>query len=145
MARMKIEMPNQFSFKVILKVRVDDLNYGNHMANQQFLVFAQQARIQFFEKYGFSELDFGGTSLIQADAAIQFKGEGHLNDEIEIEVAAKQEGSSSFNMYYRFYNTTKSAEMAFVRTALVAFNYETGRPERLSDTVLTSGIFQETL
>lgn len=139
---MKIELPEAFAFKTTLKVRVDDLNYGNHMANQQFLVFAQEARLTWFNQYGYNELDFGGSSLIQADAAIQFKGEGHLNDLVEIEIAAVLEGSSSFNLFYRFYNATKQQEMAAIRTAMVAFNYQTGKPVRLSEEVLSSGIFK---
>jgi acyl-CoA thioester hydrolase len=141
MARMKINLPEQFTFKMSLRVCVDDLNYGNHMANQQFLVFAQEARIAFFKKFGFSELDFGGTSLIQADAAIQYKGEGHLNDEVEIEVASVLEGNSSFNLYYRFYNVSKQQEMAVVRTALIAYDYQKGKPVKLSEEALKSGIF----
>ena len=102
MARMKIDMPKEWHFSITMKVRVTDLNYGNHLANQQFLAFAQEARMAYFAQYGFTELDFGGTSLIQADAAITYKGEGHLNDEVQIEVAAQTEGGSSFNIFYKF-------------------------------------------
>ena len=99
---MKIDMPKEWHFSITMKVRVTDLNYGNHLANQQFLAFAQEARMAYFAQYGFTELDFGGTSLIQADAAITFKGEGHLNDEVQIDVAAHTEGGSSFNIFYKF-------------------------------------------
>ena len=66
---MKIEMPDKWAFSTEIEVRVTDLNYGNHLANQQFLAYAQEARVRFFATYGFTELDFGGVSLIQADAA----------------------------------------------------------------------------
>ena len=42
MARMKLEMPKKWAFKTEIDVRVGDLNYGNHLANQQFLAFAQE-------------------------------------------------------------------------------------------------------
>ena len=81
---MKIEMPDKLAFSTEIEVRVTDLNYGNHLANQQFLAYAQEARVRFFATYGFTELDFGGVSLIQADAAITFKGEGHLGDVVQV-------------------------------------------------------------
>jgi len=141
MARMKIEMPDKWAFSTEIEVRVTDLNYGNHLANQQFLAYAQEARVRFFATYGFTELDFGGVSLIQADAAITFKGEGHLGDIVKIEIAIEQSGNSTFNLFYKFTNSTKGKEMAEIRTALVCFDYAEGRPLALPAKALDSGIF----
>jgi acyl-CoA thioester hydrolase len=141
MARMKLEMPKKWAFKTEIDVRVGDLNYGNHLANQQFLAFAQEARVKFFASYGYTELDFGGVALIQADAAIEFKGEGHLGDVIQITVALEQAGSSSFNIFYQFVNLTKDKLMANIRTALVCFDYDRGKPAAISEIALNSGIF----
>ena len=141
MARMKIEMPDKWVFSTEIEVRVTDLNYGNHLANQQFLAYAQEARVRFFATYGFTELDFGGVSLIQADAAITFKGEGHLGDIVKIEIALEQSGSSAFNLFYKFTNSTKGKAMAEIRTALVCFDYAEGRPIGLPEKALDSGLF----
>lgn len=141
---MKIDMPSKWAFNTEITVRVTDLNYGNHLANQQFLAYAQEARVQFFATYGFTELNFGGTALIQADAAITYKGEGHLGDVVHIEVAAEQTGNSSFNVFYKFTNKTKAKPMAEIRTAIVCFDYEKGKPSALSTSALKSGIFGET-
>ena len=141
MARMKIEMPDKWAFSTEIEVRVTDLNYGNHLANQQFLAYAQEARVRFFATYGFTELDFGGVSLIQADAAITFKGEGHLGDVVQIEIAIEKSGNSTFNLFYKFTNSTKGKEMAEIRTALVCFDYAEGRPIALPEKALDSGIF----
>ena len=92
MGRMKIDLPGHWSFSTDLRIRISDLNYGNHLANQNFLVYAQEARMRFFEKFGLSELDFGGSSLIQADAAIIYKGEGYYGDHLTIKVQAQQSG-----------------------------------------------------
>jgi acyl-CoA thioester hydrolase len=141
MARMKIEMPDKLAFSTEIEVRVTDLNYGNHLANQQFLAYAQEARVRFFATYGFTELDFGGVSLIQADAAITFKGEGHLGDIVHVDVALEKTGGSSFDVYYRFTNSTKGKPMAEIRTALVCFDYEKGKAVRMTQRALDSGIF----
>jgi len=141
MARMKIALPNNWQYKTEIIVRISDLNYGNHLGNEKFLSYAQEARVRFFDTYGFTELDFGGVSLIQADAAITYKGEGHLGDVVEISLALEQTGGSSFNVFYLFFNKTKQVEMAHLRTAIVCFDYEKGRPVPISSVVLESGIF----
>ena len=138
---MKIEMPSKWAYSTDIEVRVSDLNYGNHLANQQFLAYAQEARVRFFAKFGFTELDFGGTALIQADAALTYKGEGHLADIVQIEVALEQTGSSSFNVFYQFTNMTKGKPMAEIRTAIVCFDYEKGKPVGIAIKALESGIF----
>ena len=142
MKRMKIDMPKNWQFQTEMRVRVSDLNYGNHLGNEVFLIFAQEARVRFFDSFGFTELDFGGESLIQGDAAITYKGEGHLGDLVQIEIATEITGSSSFNVFYRFYNKTKEKEMAHLRTAIVSFDYEKGRPVAISKAALESGVFQ---
>ncbi len=138
---MKIDMPQDWHFKVELEVRVTDLNYGNHLANQQFLAYAQIARLKYFHSFGYDEMNFGGVSLIQADAAIVFKGEGHLGDKVEIAVAAVKTGNSSFNIFYKFWNLTKNALMAEVRTAIVCYDYDAKRPVGIPAAVDESGLF----
>ena len=138
---MKLDMPTEWHFHTEIKIRVTDLNYGKHLGNQQFLAFAQEARVQFFKKFGLEELNFGGVSLIQADAAIVFKGEGHLDDNLRIDVATEKTSGSSFNVFYKFTNLTKNKPMADIRTALVCFDYDTSRTVRLPEQALNSGIF----
>ena len=45
MKRIKVEIPEKFSFETAIKVRVRDMNYGNHISNDSFLTFAHDARI----------------------------------------------------------------------------------------------------
>jgi acyl-CoA thioesterase FadM len=140
MARMKIDMPSDWAFKHHIKIRVTDLNYGNHLANQHFLTYAQEARLKYFQRFGFSEKDFGGKGLIQADAAIVYQGEGHLDDEVEIKVTAIQSSGAGFDVFYQFYNLTKQKAMAQVRTAIVCFDYDLKKPIAIPKEVLDSGV-----
>jgi acyl-CoA thioester hydrolase len=141
MARMKLELPEIWQFSTELEIRVTDLNYGNHLANQQFLAYAQEARLKYFRQFGFTELDFGGVALIQADAAITFKSEGHLGEIIRVDLSAEIAGSSSFNVYYRFWNLNKNRSMAELRTAIVCFDYDIGKPIGLPLNAVKSGLF----
>jgi acyl-CoA thioesterase FadM len=139
---MKIEMPSQWQYSTEIEVRVSDLNYGNHMGNQQFLAYAQEARVRFLAENGFTELDFGGVSLIQADAAITYSCEGRLGDQIKIAIATEVTGRSSFNVFYQFTNLTQGKHMANIRTALISYDYEKNRPIGLTTMALESGVFK---
>jgi YbgC/YbaW family acyl-CoA thioester hydrolase len=141
MARMKIDMPRQWVYHTEIEVRVTDLNYGDHLANQNFLAYAQEARVRFFATYGLKELDFGGVELMQADAAITYKCEGHLGDMVHIDVAIEQTGGSSFNVFYHFTNATKGKLMAEVRTAIVCYDKEKAKAVRIPQRALDSGVF----
>lgn len=139
---MKLDLPKEWQYSTEMEIRVSDINYGNHMGNERFLAFAHEARIRFLENYGLTELDFGGAALIQADAAITYKGEGHLGDVVQIELAAQQTGNSSFNVFYKFTNRSKGRLMAELRTAIICFDYEIGKAIKIPETAVNSGIFR---
>ena len=141
MGRMKIEMPTEWVFETEMDVRITDLNYGNHLANQNFLAIAQEARMRYFKAHDLSELDFGGVSLIQADAAIIFKGEGFYADPLQIKVSAVRSGNSSFNVFYLIINKETAKELAHIRTAMVCFNYDIRKPVAIPEKVLHTGLF----
>lgn len=143
MARIKIDLPEEWQFSTEITVRVSDLNYGNHLGNDRFLSYAQEARMRYFNSLGYSELNFGGVSLIQADAVVVFKGEGHLGDQVKVDLSLVKVGGSSFQVYYKFTNLTKGKLMAEISTAIVCFDYEKGKPVPIPETILESGLFLE--
>ena len=98
--------------------------------------------MRFLAENGFTELDFGGVSLIQADAAITYSCEGRLGDQIKIAIATEVTGRSSFNVFYQFTNLTQGKHMANIRTALISYDYEKNRPIGLTTKALESGVFK---
>jgi acyl-CoA thioesterase FadM len=135
MARVRIELPENFPFTTQLTVRVSDLNYGNHLGNDRILSLCHEARILFLKKFGLSELDFAGSSLIMADAMITFKGQAYLSDELTIAIAATELTVHGFDLLYQI--TRGSDEIARVKTALVFFDYQKNKiaraPSNLSE------------
>ena len=125
--RVKIQEPAKYSFKTHLKVRVSDLNYANHLSNDKILTYVHQARAEFFESLGFSEMNFAGVGTIMADAAIVFKSEGHLNDSLLMEVGVNDLGHSSFDLVYKICKEENGNLLALVKTAIVCFDYSSKR------------------
>jgi acyl-CoA thioesterase FadM len=121
--RIKLDEPKKYIFSTFIKIRVSDLNYGNHLSNDRLLSFAHQARVEWLDSLGFSEMNFGGNGIIMTDAAVIYKSEGHLNDELKIELGLADLSRSGFDIYYKIVNQRNNKELAMVKTGILSFDY----------------------
>jgi acyl-CoA thioesterase FadM len=121
--RIKLDEPQKYIFSTFIKIRVSDLNYGNHLSNDRLLSFAHQARVEWLDSLGFSEMNFGGNGIIMTDAAVIYKSEGHLNDELKIELGLADLSRSGFDIYYKIVNQRNNKELAMVKTGILSFDY----------------------
>ena len=78
MARVKVELPGNFTFSAKIPVRITDINYGGHVGNDTILSILHEARVQYLKHYGYTELNFGGTGIIMSDVAIEFRPAEYL-------------------------------------------------------------------
>ena len=122
MARIKLDFSDKFLFSTIIPVRRTDLNYGNHLANDKVLSIIHEARIQFFQHYGYSELDFAGVSVIMGDVAIEYKNQAFYGDELLIEIGVQDFSRVSFDIIYKI--STKDKLIAKAKTGIVTFDYQ---------------------
>jgi acyl-CoA thioesterase FadM len=125
MDRIKLQLPETFAFSIDLPIRITDLNYGGHVGNDAFLSLLHEARMQFLQQYGYTELQFEGCGLIMADVAIEYKHELGYGDTIRISVAATGFDKLGFDLYYLMElltpDGTKPAGKA--KTGMLCFNY----------------------
>ena len=121
--RIKLDEPKKYIFSTFIKIRVSDLNYGNHLSNDRLLSFAHQARVEWLDSLGFSEMNFGGNGIIMTDAAVIYKSEGHLNDELKIELGLADLSRSGFDIYYKIVNQRNNKELAMIKTGILSFDY----------------------
>lgn len=122
MARIKLVLPEKFSFKTSIPVRISDLNYGNHLANHVYLEMMQEARMQYLAQWNWSEKDLAGVAVIMGDTAIVYKQECFYGDVLAIEVLATEFGQRSFDIYYRFAKQDGSL-VCEAKTGMVCFDY----------------------
>ncbi|MDQ6814338.1 MAG: thioesterase family protein [Bacteroidota bacterium] len=125
MERVKVSLPAHFPFSTFLKIRITDLNYGGHVGNDMFLSLVHEARQQYLQCYGYSELAFEGTGLIMVDAAIAYKRELKFGDLIKISVAAANFDKIGFDLYYKLEVMAVEEWLlaAKVKTGMLCFNY----------------------
>jgi acyl-CoA thioester hydrolase len=125
MSRIKINLPEKFTFHCKIPVRITDINYGNHLGNDSVLSIIHEARVQFLAHYGCTELNVFGKALIMADVAMAFKSEGFYGDSLEVGVMPEEFTDYGFDLLYKLTSVKTGKEIAAAKTGMVCFNYDT--------------------
>ncbi len=126
MARVKIEIPENFIFQCNLPVRITDINYGGHVGNDALLSILHEIRMQFFKHFGYSEMQFAGAGMLMADVAIEFKSELFYGDIINASVTAGEFSKIGFDIFYKLEKHTGEEKklVAVAKTGMICYNYE---------------------
>ncbi len=126
MERIKVNLPELFNFSTTIAIRISDVNYGGHVGNDSFLSLIHEARLQFLNHHGYSELDVEGVGLIMCDVAIEYKKELAYGDTVRISVAANGFDRLGFDLFYLIElmenDTTVLAGKA--KTGMMCFDYK---------------------
>ncbi len=139
MARVKLDVPEEFSFSTELHVRINDINYGGHLGNDSVLSFVHEARVRFLKSYGYSEADIEGVGIIMTDAVVVYKSEGFYGDRLLVEVAVRDFTKTGCDFLFRLTNKETKKEVARAKTGIVFFDYTSRKvaavPQRFRDAV----------
>ncbi len=127
MPKINIENIEKSLFSANYKLQISDINYGGHMGNERVLALVQDARIEFLESLGYSELDIEGVGVIMHNAGVQYISEGFRANEIRIDLDVKIESKFKFDFVYNLYNESSDKLLAKAFTGMAAFNYTTRR------------------
>ncbi|MGH7487846.1 MAG: acyl-CoA thioesterase [Gammaproteobacteria bacterium] len=125
MARISIELPEHFPFSTELEVRVADLNYGNHLGNDQALGLIHEARRRYLRALKLEEIASDGTGLVIADAGLVYRAQAFYGERLRIQVAAGDFSSRGCDIYYRVSQTETDRDVVHAKTGIVCFNFHT--------------------
>jgi acyl-CoA thioester hydrolase len=131
MARIKIELPEQFHFSTKIPIRITDLNYGGHVGNDTMLTLIHEARVQFLKSNRYEELNVEGVSLIMSDVAIEFKAELFYRDVVTAFVTAANFSRAGFDLFYKLMRG--ESIVALAKTGMICYNYDARKVVRLPD------------
>ena len=131
MARVKLELPDEFSFVTELDVRVSDINYGNHVGNDRMISLLHEARLRFLRSHDFGEFNVGGLGIMVSDIVVSFKAESFVGEHLTFHV-----GLTDFNKYgcdviYRVENHNEDKVVALAKTGIVFFDYDERKIARI--------------
>ena len=143
MARVKIEVPQQFLGTYHIPVRITDINYGNHVGNDAFVSIIHEARMQWLQQHGYTELNIEGAGLIMSDLTVEFKNESFYGDQVDVKISAGEIYRVNFELYYQL-SAKRNGEivlLANAKTGMICYNYTVKKvvpiPEQLK-LILTS-------
>ena len=142
MPRIKLELPACTLFECEIAVRISDINYGNHLANDALLGLLHEARLQWLRSLGFqNELDIGGAGLILCDASLVFLHEAFYGDLLHIRLGVAEISKTRFELYYDVTNQDKP--IAKAKTTMASFSYTERKiislPDSFRQTLACSG------
>ena len=124
MARVKLELPEQFIFTTEMPLRVGDINYGGHLGNDAVLSLIHEARVQCLKAHGFSELDVDGAGVIMADSVVVYRSEAFYGEVMVVDVTVAEFSRVGCDFFYRLSDKDSGREVARAKTGIVFFDYQ---------------------
>ncbi len=118
------------------RVRVGDLNYGNHLAHDKLISIIHDSRVWWLCKNGLGEwLPQKHVGLVIVNLNIDYLNEAFLGDELSIEIFMGNHSKSFFELCYLVTGeNTKCIAKCF--TKMVAIDLEKRKVRRLPQEIL---------
>lgn len=123
MPRLRLTLPT-LPFHSLIRVQIQDINYGNHLSNGALLNLLHELRVRWLSAGGFSEMDLGGCGMILADVAIQFRAEAFYADELEGSLGVSELDQHGCVLQYRLRRCQDQQEIALAQSSILAFDYQ---------------------
>lgn len=126
MARIKIEIPEKIIHSLSIPVRITDVNYGNHMGNDALVSIIHEARVQWLNNWGYTEMNIEGNSIIMSDLAVCYLSESFYGDILNIGIAIGEFTTAGFELFYLIETTRedKKITVAKAKTGIVFYDYK---------------------
>lgn len=124
MARVKLDLPENFTFSTQMDIRVTEINYGNHVGNDRMVSLLHEARLRFLRDKGFDEFNVGGVGLIVTDLVVCFKAESFVGDLLTFRVGLNDFNKYGCDIIYRIENQAQDKLVAEAKTGIVFFDYD---------------------
>lgn len=125
MARVKIKVPQRSMGTYHIPVRITDINYGNHVGNDAFVSIIHEARMQWLQQHGYTELNIESAGLIMSDLTVEFKNESFYGDQVEVKISTGEISRVNFELYYQL-SAKRNGEtilLANAKTGMICYDY----------------------
>jgi YbgC/YbaW family acyl-CoA thioester hydrolase len=148
MPRNKTLPPTPVCFRIQLQVKESDINYGGHVGNERYLLFAQEARIAFLKSLGCTELKFGAYGLILAETHVEYLTELFIDESVEVHLSIAAPTRVAFECYchVKTNRAGNSVTAANIKSNMVCFDYKERKvksiPEEIKSLLLSAAQIQ---
>jgi len=135
MARIKLQFPEKILSSVEVRVRITDINYGNHLGNDALVSILHEARVMWLQQLGYTEMNIEDCSIIMSDLAINYLKESFYGDILRIEIAVDLMSNVGFELCYRINCKREESEIiiAIAQTGILFFDYSKRKVIQMPD------------
>ncbi|MDR2839578.1 MAG: thioesterase family protein [Azonexus sp.] len=129
MPRIKIDLPERFTFATEVPIYVSHINKAGHLDNVALLALVTEARMRFFRALGYDdELEVDGVGVILADATLQYRAEAFYGETMVIEIAATDFNKYGCDIVWRVSDKAGGREVARGKHGIMFFDYAARKP-----------------
>ncbi|HLO63194.1 MAG TPA: thioesterase family protein [Azonexus sp.] len=123
MPRIKIDLPESFTFSTEIPIYIGHINYGHHLDNAQLISLISEARVRYFRSLGYSELDVEGVGIVVADVAAQYRSEAFHGETLVADMTADDFNKYGCDLVWRLSDKASGREVARGKHGIMFFDY----------------------
>ncbi len=138
----EIKNLKRVDFSACIPFRITDHNYGNHVANNVFVEYLHEGRVQFLANLGYTEFDIEGVGLIMSELCVKYTRQGFYPDMLRLDMTVTHPRPTRFDLCYRGYNQ-KGELLLLAKTEMAAFDAVAGKPMRMPEAFFEKFDFSE--
>lgn len=121
MNKIKVTENEKIKFRYQTKIRIGDLNYGNHLAHDKLISIVHDARISFFLENNLSEVNYEDKFLFMIKSlSIDYINQSFLHENLKINIYVGEINKVSFELKYEILKD--NSLVALCVTTLVCYN-----------------------
>lgn len=137
MREKKLISKKPYIYQTLLTVQIDDINYGGHVGNERYLLFAQETRMRFLKTIGHTEVKFGEYGIVVAEAGIEYFTELFHGEHITISISIDNISRVSFDCFYKIEKKVdeKIIVAACIKTNMVCYDYKEKKVRSIPDDI----------
>jgi len=114
--------PGPYRFYVDFAVRYDDIDAQRHLNNISYLIFMQQAPLEYLRRLGLWDgADFDGIGMILREITCTYHAPAYLGETVRVWTRVTYLGSKSFHIEHRL--ETERGEIAAGRSVQICYDY----------------------
>lgn len=114
-------------------VRIDDINFGNHLCHSKFINIIHNARALFLKSHNLSESNCFGCGLVMLNLNIEYVSQCFFDDllEVSLDFDKRERSASTFKLSYSVFNHTSNKLAARAITLMGFLDIEKRKLKRI--------------
>jgi acyl-CoA thioesterase FadM len=133
MARVELNLPEQFYFTTSLNVRFTDLNVGSHVGNDQMIALLSEARSRFLYHFGIEDWRDQNLNLLITDLMATYKKSAFGHDILQFDVGVMDFNKYGGDIIFRVTRPATTDLIVLAKTGFVLIDVATSKLAPLPD------------